>query len=71
LLSPPLTGSYWPLPHLGQGGTCVVEPTSISFPQLVQRYVPAETSLPAGTGFAMTSLLVVVGRRSSVEIALR
>src|SRR3954454_25244304 len=51
--SPPVTVSHWPLPHSGQGGRCFVDPTSIWLPQLVHLYVPAETSLPAGTGFAM------------------
>jgi hypothetical protein len=32
---------------------CFVEPISIALLQFVQRKVPAETSLPAGTGFAM------------------
>jgi hypothetical protein len=31
---------------------CVFETICISFPQFVQRYVPDETSLPAGNGFA-------------------
>jgi hypothetical protein len=43
-----------PLPQFGHGGSDCVEPTSIVLPQLVQEYVPAETSLPAGTGSAMT-----------------
>jgi hypothetical protein len=46
-------GSHSPFPHSGHGGKCFVEPTSIAWLQFVQRYVPAETSLPAGTGFAM------------------
>lgn len=37
LESPPLTVSYSPLPQEGQGGRCLVEPTSIWLPQLVQR----------------------------------
>jgi hypothetical protein len=36
----------------------VCEPISISFPQSVQGYVPAETWLPAGTGLAMVLLSV-------------
>jgi hypothetical protein len=39
---------------------CVCELISISFPQLVQRYVPDETSLPAGTGFATVGSLLRV-----------
>src|SRR5215207_3575126 len=46
-----------PLPHDGHGGRCFVEPTSSSVPQFVQRYVPADTSLPAGTGFAIATSL--------------
>ena len=41
--------------HSGQGGRCLVEPTSSSWPQFVQRYVPADTSLAAGTGLAMNA----------------
>lgn len=52
-LSPPVTVSYTPLPQDGQGGRCFVDPTSSSLPQFVHRYVPADTSLPAGTGFAI------------------
>jgi hypothetical protein len=50
--------SHSPFPHDGHGGRCLVEPTSISLPQLVQRYVPEETSLPAGTGFAIFGFLL-------------
>jgi hypothetical protein len=35
----------------------LVDPTSSSYPQFVQRYVPLETSLPAGTGLAIIYLL--------------
>lgn len=52
-LSPPEMVSYSPFPHDGHGGRCFVEATSIWVPQFVQRYVPEETSLPAGTGFAI------------------
>jgi hypothetical protein len=44
-----------PLPQDGHGGRCFVDPTSSCVPQLVHRYVPAETSLPAGTGFAIST----------------
>src|SRR3954447_7778290 len=54
-LSPPLTVSQLPLLQEGHGGRCCVEPTWISLPQFVQRYVPAETSLPAGTGLATSA----------------
>jgi hypothetical protein len=49
--------SQLPFPHSGQGGRCFVEPTSSWWPQFVQRYVPADTSLPAGTGLAMRDVL--------------
>jgi hypothetical protein len=52
VLSPPLIVSHSPFPHEGQGGRCFFERTSIVLPQFVYLYVPAETSLPAGTGFA-------------------
>jgi hypothetical protein len=39
---------------------CVCELVWSSLPQFVQRYVPAETSLPAGTGFAMIAPLLWV-----------
>src|SRR3954471_23709880 len=51
--SPPVTVFQLPLPHFGHGGRCFVEPTSIVSPHWVHEYVPALTSLPAGTGSAM------------------
>jgi hypothetical protein len=48
-----------PLLHFAHGGRCFVEPTSIRLPQFVHSYVPALTSLPAGTGSAIVILLVV------------
>jgi hypothetical protein len=36
-LSPPDTLAYSPLPQLGHGGKCFVEPTSSSLPHSVQR----------------------------------
>src|SRR4051795_11336402 len=53
--SPPVTVLHSPLAQFGQGGRLCVELTSIVLPQLVQRYVPAETSLPAGPGSAIGS----------------
>ena len=53
--SPPLIVWYSPLPQLVHGGRCVVEPTCNSLPQFVHLYVPADTSLPAGTGSAISS----------------
>jgi hypothetical protein len=47
-----------PLLQDGQGGRCFVEPTSMRLPQFVHSYVPALTSLPAGTGSAIVILLV-------------
>ncbi len=44
-------------PHFGQGGSVWTDETVISLPQFVQLYVPAETSLPMGAGFAMHSSL--------------
>jgi hypothetical protein len=58
-LSPPLNGSqsFGP-PHFGQGGNDWTDETSIVSPQFVQRYVPAETSLPIGAGLAIFSSLL-------------
>jgi hypothetical protein len=42
-------------PQLEQGGNDWTEPTWISFPQFVQRYVPEETSLPIGVGLAIVA----------------
>lgn len=60
MLSPPLAVIHSPLPHEGHGGMLVFEFIVISFPQFAQRYVPADTSLPAGIGSATASCLPVV-----------
>lgn len=59
MLSPPLTVSHSPLLHAGQGGMLLCESIVISLPQFVQRYVPADTSLPAGIGSATVISSVV------------
>src|SRR3954447_935628 len=66
-LSPPLTVSQLPLLQEAHGGRCCVEPTCISLPQFVQRYVPADTSLPAGTGLAISAPFGMVGTGLSWE----
>jgi hypothetical protein len=53
-LSPPLTVSHCVLLQLGHGGSESIEPASIVWPQFVHLYVPADTSLPVGTGSAIT-----------------
>ena len=55
-LSPPDIADHSCGPEqLGHGGSDFTEDASSSYPQLVQRYVPAETSDPTGAGFAMPS----------------
>ena len=57
-LSPPDIASHsWGPEQLGQGGSDFTDDVSSSYPQFVQRYVPAETSDPMGAGFAMASVV--------------
>ena len=51
------------MPQFGHGGNDCTEPTSIVSSQFVHLYVPAETSLPVGTGSAIGYPLVVVPPR--------
>src|SRR5215218_4927963 len=48
---------HLPLPQLGHGGRFLVEPISSSSLQSVHIDVPADASLPAGTGSAIARLL--------------
>lgn len=57
-LSPPdIASQSWGPEQLGQGGSDFTDEVSSSYPQFVQRYVPAETSEPMGAGFAMTPVV--------------
>ena len=47
--------SHSVLLQLGHGGNESIEPASIVWPQFVHLYVPADTSLPVGTGSAISS----------------
>jgi hypothetical protein len=54
MLSPPVTLSHSVSLQLGHGGNESIEPASIVWPQFVHLYVPADTSLPVGTGSAIS-----------------
>jgi len=54
---PETTSQSFGPPHFGQGGSDWTDETVIWLPQFVQLYVPEETSLPMGAGFAIDSLL--------------